>query len=201
MPKILIVEDDNDFRTLLETMIRLEGHDVHLAQNGETGLAQAKVKKPDIILTDVQMPGLDGLEFVRRIRSDPELAHAYCILITGQGGQGLKLDALRAGADDFLQKPATQPEILGRVEIAQKVLGVQRMQREAEARATTLAEAPKKALESLNFLEKALNDAEAAVARKDAGGLVTSLKAAKEQVAATRAAGTGGAAPAGDSWQ
>jgi CheY-like chemotaxis protein len=200
MARILIVEDDQDFRTMLETMIRFEGHDVHLATNGETGLAQAQVKKPDILLTDIQMPGIDGYEFVRRVRADPALAHAYCILITGQGGQEAKLTALRAGADDFLEKPASRPEILGRVEIAQKVLGVQRMQREAEARAAALEEAPRKVLEALAGLDKAVEEAQAAISRKDAPGLVACIKGAKSAAAAIRAACTGTAAPSEGSW-
>jgi len=200
MPRILIVEDDNDFRAALETMVRLEGHDVHLATNGETGLAQAQVKKPDIILTDIEMPGINGLDFVRKIRADADLQRAYCILITGQAGQDLKLAALRAGADDFLEKPASRQEILGRVEIAQKVLGVQQLQREAEARAASLADAPKQVLEALDPLEKAVASAETAIAKKDAASLVAAIKQAKESAARIRAACSGAAPAAEESW-
>lgn len=68
MARILIVEDELVFRTMLETMIRLEGHEVFLAANGETGLAQARNKKPDIILSDIEMPGMDGLSLVKSVR-------------------------------------------------------------------------------------------------------------------------------------
>src|SRR5689334_11148392 len=164
MPRVLIVEDDPGFRTMLETMVRLEGHDVSLAANGETGLAQAIAKKPEIILSDIDMPALDGLALARKIKANPELANAYIILITGQGGQDHKLDALRAGADDFLEKPSSRPEILGRLEIAQKVMAVQRLQREAEAKAASLEQVPQKVLASVESLEKAIAAAEDAIA-------------------------------------
>ena len=102
MPRVLIVEDDLGFRTMLETMVRLEGHDVSLAANGETGFAQAMAKKPEIVLSDIDMPAMNGLQLVKKLKSTPDTAAAYVILITGQGGQDAKLDALRAGADDFL---------------------------------------------------------------------------------------------------
>ena len=200
MPRILIVEDDQDFRGALETMIRFEGYEVSMAHNGDTGFAQAQIKKPDVIITDVDMPGMNGLDFVRKVREDAELSRAYCILITGKGGQDSKLAALRAGADDFLEKPSSRQEILGRLEIAQKVLAVQQLQREAEARAQSLADAPKKTLEALDPLEKAIAAAEVAISKKDAASLVGAIKAAKECAAKIRAACAGGAAPSEGSW-
>ena len=201
MPRILVVEDDHGFRTLLETMIRLEGHEVHLAANGETGLAQARNKKPDIILSDIDMPGMNGIELVQHVRGLPDLASTYLILLTGQGGQDAKLDALRAGADDFLEKPSSRQEILGRLEIAQKVMAVQRQVREAEAKVASLEEGAKKVGAELDALDKALLLAEDSVAKKNAAALGSALKAAKEASGKVRAASGGGAgAGAGDSW-
>jgi DNA-binding response OmpR family regulator len=200
MPRILIVEDDHGFRTMLETMVRLEGHEVHLAANGETGLAQARNKKPEIILSDLDMPGMNGIELVRQVRASTDLRHTYVILITGQGGQDAKLDALRAGADDFLEKPSSRQEILGRLEIAQKVMAVQQQQREAEARATTAEAASKKVLAELEAMEKAIALAEESVAKKNAAALGTAIQQAKEAVARARASGGTAAPAAGDSW-
>ena len=188
MPRVLIVEDDLGFRTMLETMVRLEGHDVSLAANGETGLAQAIAKRSEIILSDIDMPALDGLQLAKKIKAHPDLADAYIILITGQGGQDHKLDALRAGADDFLEKPSSRQEILGRLEIAQKVMAVQRLQRDAEAKAASLEAVPKKVLESLAVLEKAIADAEDAISKKNPGALSTAIKAAKEASVLVRGA-------------
>jgi CheY-like chemotaxis protein len=199
MPRILICEDDTVFRTLVETMVRLEGNEVHLAANGETGLAQAKNKKPDIILSDIQMPGMTGIELVRAVRQDPDLAHTYIILITGTSGQDAKLDALRAGADDFLEKPSTRDTILGRIEIAQKVMAVQQGQRAAEARAASLEAVPKAVGAELDGLDTAIASAEAAIAKKSPADLVAAVKMIKDAAVKARGA-CGGGASSGGSW-
>ena len=200
MPRVLIVEDEPGFRTLLETMVRLEGYDVHLAADGDAGLAQAKAKIPDIVMSDIEMPGMRGLELVRRLKADPATCNAYVILVTGQGTQDSKLDALRAGADDFLEKPSSRQEILGRLEIAQKVLAVQGQQREAEARAKALEDLPAKVRAALDGLDKALAAADEAIAKKNGSALAYAVKAAKEAAAKARAACPGDAAPSEGSW-
>ncbi len=200
MPRILIVEDDIDFRTLLETMIRLEGHDVFLAANGETGLSQARNRKPDIILSDVEMPGMTGIELIRAVRADAGIAHAYIILVTGKAGQEAKLDALRAGCDDFLEKPSTRQEILGRIEIAQKVMAVQRKLNEAEDRVNALADIPARVSAELVAVDAALAAMQSAIAKKDAATLVAAVKEAREAAARARAACDAGPPPAADGW-
>ncbi len=200
MPRILIVEDDTVFRTLVETMVRLEGNEVHLAANGETGLTQARNKKPDIILSDIQMPGMSGLEMVRHVREIPELAQCYVILITGTTAQEAKLEALRAGADDFLEKPSSREEILGRIEIAQKVMAIQKGQRDAEARVAVLEGAPKAVAAELDGLDAAVAAAEDAIARKSPGDLVAAVKKVKEAAARARAACDSGGGSSGGSW-
>lgn len=200
MPRILIVEDDMVFRTLVETMVRLEGNEVHLAANGETGLSQARNKKPDIILSDIQMPGMTGIELVRAVRQEPTLAHCYIILITGEAGQDAKLDALRAGADDFLQKPSGRDEILGRLEIAQKVMAIQRAQREAEAKVAGLEETPRNVLAEIDLLDAAVGLAEDAIKRKNPADLAAAVKLVKEAAAKARAACGAPGATGGGSW-
>lgn len=200
MPRVLIVEDDTGFRSMLETMVRLEGHDVSLAANGETALTQAQAKKPEIIISDIEMPGLTGLQLVKKVKSNPALSHAYVILITGVGGQDAKLDALRAGADDFIEKPSSRQEILGRLEIAQKVMAVQSQQRDAEERAKSLEGVPKNVLAAMDAFDKALAEAEEAIAKKNAAALVASMKAAKEAASLVRGA-CAGVPPQGEgSW-
>jgi len=200
MPRVLIVEDDAGFRSMLETMVRLEGHDVSLAANGETGLAQAIAKRSEIVLSDIDMPAMNGLQLVKKLKSTAETSTAYVILITGQGGQDAKLDALRAGADDFLEKPSSRQEILGRLEIAQKVMAVQQLQRTAEARAASLEGVPKKVLEAVDALDKAVAAAEDAISKKNPGSLVAAIKTAKESATLIRGAcGDAGPQPEG-SW-
>jgi two-component system NtrC family sensor kinase len=200
MPRVLIVEDDAGFRTMLETMVRLEGHDVSLAGNGEAGLQQAASRKAEIVISDVDMPGMTGIQLVKKLKASPDTAAAYVILLTGQGGQDAKLDALRAGADDFLEKPSSRQEILGRLEIAQKVMAVQRLQREAEARAASLEVIPKKVLDSLGALDKGLASAEDAIAKKNPAALVAAVKEIKDAAVGVRGACGGAAAPSEGSW-
>jgi len=201
MSRILVVEDDVGFRTLLETMIKIEGHEVHLAADGSTGLAQARNRKPEILISDIDMPGINGIDLVRQVRELPEVRDAYVIMLTGQGGQDAKLDALRAGADDFLEKPSSRQEILGRLEIAQKVMAVQRQQRDAEARAAASEGAARRTTDELDGIERAIAAAEHAMANRDVAALGTALRHAKDACARARAAGEGAApAASGGSW-
>jgi DNA-binding response OmpR family regulator len=200
MARVLIVEDDPGFRSMLETMVRLEGHDVFLASNGELGLSQAEAKRPEIVYSDVDMPGMNGIQLVKALKAHATLNTCYVILLTGQGGQDAKLDALRAGADDFLEKPSSRQEVLGRLEIAQKVLAVQAQQREAERRAKSLEETPKKVLAAMDAMDKALAAAEAAIAKKDVGTLVASVKTLREAAARVRGACADPGAQPADSW-
>ena len=200
MPRVLIVEDDSGFRTMLETMVRLEGHDVSLAGNGEAGFQQAASRKAEIVISDIDMPGMTGIQLVKKLKASPDTAAAYVILLTGQGGQDAKLDALRAGADDFLEKPSSRQEILGRLEIAQKVMAVQRLQREAEARAASLEAVPKKVLDSLGALDKGLASAEDAIAKKNPAALVAAVKEIKDAAVGVRGACGGAAAQPEGSW-
>jgi DNA-binding response OmpR family regulator len=201
MPRILIVEDDPGFRSILETMIRLEGHEVHLAADGSRGLEQARSRKPDIVLTDLEMPGMNGVDLCKAIKADAATAHTYVIMLTGQGGQGAKLDGLRAGVDDFLVKPSSAPEIHGRLEIAQKVMAVLASEREARKRADTASASLVAANGAIAGLEKALGEAEAAVTQKNAPALVDAIKRAREAAAVVKSAASSSApAPAADSW-
>jgi DNA-binding response OmpR family regulator len=199
MPRILIVEDDPGFRSILETLLRLEGHEVHLAADGARGLEQARSRKPDIVLTDLEMPGMSGLDLCKALKAEPSTAHAYIIMLTGQGGQGAKLDGLRAGVDDFLVKPSSGPEIHGRLEIAQKVMAVMSSEREARKKADTTAAALGAATGALDALVKSLDEAEAAILQKNAAALGTALKAAKEHAARAKAAATSAAPAASES--
>lgn len=201
MPRILIVEDDQGFRTMLEMMIRLEGHEVFLATDGKRGLEQAKSRKPDIILTDLDMPEMTGMDLCKAVKAEPSLANTYVIMLTGQGGQSTKLDGLRAGVDDFLVKPSSAGEIHGRLEIAQKVMAVIASEREARERADKVSAALQSATTSINEAEKAMEQAATAMAKKDVATLTGAIKKAGDSIAKAKAAIAAGApAPVADSW-
>jgi twitching motility two-component system response regulator PilH len=100
--KILIVEDNPDTRDLLALYLRKAGFLVVIAVDGQEGLSMAKAEKPDAILTDLMMPNLDGLEMVRRLRSDADTARIPIVIATAHGKL---LDERFTGADQVILKP------------------------------------------------------------------------------------------------
>jgi putative two-component system response regulator len=112
--KILIVDDESSARAALETLLRREGYDVHDAADGRSALAACSDFKPDLILLDILMPGIDGFEVCRRIKQTPETRLTPVVLITGLSDTEDRIRGITAGADDFLSKPIDINELLAR---------------------------------------------------------------------------------------
>lgn len=112
--KILIVDDESSARAALETLLRREGYDVHDAADGQSALAACSDFKPDLILLDILMPGIDGFEVCRRIKETPETRLTPVVLITGLSDTEDRIRGITAGADDFLSKPIDINELLAR---------------------------------------------------------------------------------------
>jgi CheY-like chemotaxis protein len=110
MKKILIVEDDEVERELVRMTLEREGYRVVTAEDGERGFEMAMAERPDLIVTDVSMPAADGIQLVRRVRSEPEVA-ATPILVTTGFGTGNASFTLAQGADAYEPKPL-DPEAL-----------------------------------------------------------------------------------------
>jgi DNA-binding response OmpR family regulator len=104
LPKILVVEDTADTRELLHLYLTKEGFEVILATDGGEGLYRAQADRPDIIITDITMPNLDGGAMIRQLRLDADFAHLPIIAMTAYG-KGFCDDAIEAGATDTIQKP------------------------------------------------------------------------------------------------
>lgn len=102
--RILIVEDNLDSRLLLSKLLRLSGYEVSTACDGDAGYEQASKETPDLIVTDVNMPGSDGIEFVKRVRTDSRLAATPIMVVTAYGSN-IAQQARIAGADAALDKP------------------------------------------------------------------------------------------------
>ena len=112
---VLIADDSPEARTVLEAHLAAEGYQLHYAADGFECLAKTASVSPDLILLDVMMPGLDGLQVVRRLRADRNLALTPVILITALEDRATRLEGLEAGADDFLSKPVDPLELQVRV--------------------------------------------------------------------------------------
>ena len=119
-PTILVVEDDPVILDLLAVNFELEGYVVVRAVDGEEGLAQARRSRPAVVVTDVMMPKRSGLDLLRDIRADPELAPTPVILVSAKALASDVRDGLAAGADDYVTKPFEPDDLLVRVE---KLLG------------------------------------------------------------------------------
>ncbi len=109
---ILVVDDDPGMRELLRTVLTADGFDVVSVSRGDEVLAQIETAPPDVVLLDVSLPGIDGIEMCRRLHADPSTAHIPVLLLTGHRSREKRLDGIAAGARDFLLKPVDRPDLL-----------------------------------------------------------------------------------------
>jgi serine/threonine-protein kinase PpkA len=112
MTRILIVEDDDAIRNNVIRLLKLEGYDIESAINGKLGLEVASQIRPDVVISDVSMPEMDGFELVEAIRSDRSLAATSIMLLTALDDRASMRRGMTAGADDYLAKPFTRVELL-----------------------------------------------------------------------------------------
>ncbi|HEX9331682.1 MAG TPA: HD domain-containing phosphohydrolase [Anaerolineales bacterium] len=120
---VLIVDDEYIGRETLQSVLEGEGYELEMAENGMQAIEKAKKLLPDVILLDVMMPGMTGYEVCQRIRNDPEIAEIPIIILTALDDRESLLNALKAGADDFISKP------FDRYELRARLLGITRLNR------------------------------------------------------------------------
>jgi len=113
--KIFIVEDEADIRELLEYSLEREGYEVDSAPEGVSGLARIRRRVPDLILLDLMLPGLDGLEICRRLKQDDATRGIPIIMVTAKGEEADVVLGLGMGADDYVPKPFSPKEVTARV--------------------------------------------------------------------------------------
>jgi len=115
MSEILVVDDDRDVAQSIELALRRRGFRVILAATGVDALKTLRRHRPDLVILDVLMPGMNGLEVCHRLRSDTNLADLPIIFLTARGQEKDRIEGLRAGADDYMPKPFNLEELILRV--------------------------------------------------------------------------------------
>jgi two-component system phosphate regulon response regulator PhoB len=112
---ILVIEDDKDIQELLTYNLGREGYSVEVAASGETGLELARAKLPDLILLDLMLPGMDGLETCRILRRDDKTRQIPIIMLTAKGEDIDMVTGLELGADDYIVKPFSPKVLVARI--------------------------------------------------------------------------------------
>lgn len=124
---ILIIEDDSQIRKVIAAYLEQAGYRVLTAVDGSAGLALAQTEKPALLVLDLMLPGLDGLEIARRLRAsqDPALAQMYIIMLTARVEEAERIAGLERGGDDYVCKPFSPRELAARVRAALRRLAGQ----------------------------------------------------------------------------
>ena len=116
MTRVLLVEDNELNRDMLSRRLIRNGYEVLFAEDGEQALVIAAAQKPDLILMDLSLPVMDGLEATRALRANPETADARVIALTSHAMAGDRERAIAAGCDDYDTKPVDLPRLLGKIQ-------------------------------------------------------------------------------------
>ena len=115
MAKILVVDDEEPIQELLRFNLEKEGYLVCVAKDGQEALKHVKNDQPDLIVLDLMLPGMDGLEVCRKLRSNPKFQQIPIIMLTAKGEEIDKVLGLELGADDYMTKPFSPRELLARI--------------------------------------------------------------------------------------
>lgn len=114
-PVIVIIEDDPPIRHFLHTALSAQGFQVHEAENGQRGLIEIGMRKPDLVILDLGLPDMDGVELIQNVRAWSQLP---ILILSARSAEQRKIEALDAGADDYLTKPFGLGELLARIRVA-----------------------------------------------------------------------------------
>ena len=112
---ILVVEDQEDNRRIMRDLLTSVDYEVIEAVTGEEGVAAAETHRPDLILMDIQLPGLDGYEATRQIKANPDLEHIPIIVVTSYALSGDDVKAFEAGCNAYVSKPFSPRELLAKI--------------------------------------------------------------------------------------
>ena len=124
--KILIAEDEKISRIVLEASLKKRGHDVIAVENGLKAWEAFQQDYFPVLISDWMMPEMDGLALCRKIREQPHDNYTYLVLLTSLQGKTNYLEAMEAGADDFMSKPFDADQLTARIQVAERILGLHR---------------------------------------------------------------------------
>ena len=124
--KILIADDMATPRLILRRALETLGHDCVVAEDGDEAWAKFQSSSPDVVISDWMMPGMDGDELCRRVRSDPQAPYAYFILVTSLDDRSHMVAGMEAGADDYLTKPYDPEALATRLIAAERITALHR---------------------------------------------------------------------------
>lgn len=146
---ILLVDDNADMRGYVERLLVSQGYEVRTATDGMTALTMIQQQTPDLVLTDVMMPRLDGFGLLRELRSSATTQDLPIILLSARAGEEARVEGLEAGADDYLIKPFSARELLARVEASLKLAQLRQETTRQEQALRLEAEAAQKSVETI----------------------------------------------------
>lgn len=130
--KVLVVEDEEPLSLLLQYNLKAEGFEVNVAQDGEEAQLAVDEDAPDLIVLDWMLPGISGLELCRRLRSAQITRNIPILLLTARGEEGDRIRGLETGADDYVTKPFSVPELIARVKAILRRASPERIANELE---------------------------------------------------------------------
>jgi two-component system, OmpR family, alkaline phosphatase synthesis response regulator PhoP len=114
-PTILVVDDEEDIRELVELNLRREGYHVLMCETGEQALDRVSAKTPDVVILDLMLPGIDGLEVCKRLKASPKTKQVAVVMLTAKGEETDIVTGLELGADDYVTKPFSGKVLVARV--------------------------------------------------------------------------------------
>jgi len=123
--KILVAEDDGVARLILTKRLQKMGHDVIVTEEGGEAWDAFHTGRPQIVITDLEMPKIDGLQLCQKIRAEQQEKYVYIIILTAREGKKAYIEGLDAGADDFMHKPVDMDELAARLRVATRILSMQ----------------------------------------------------------------------------
>ena len=138
-PRILVADDNADMRDYVRRLLAGR-YEVDAVGDGEAALAAAHTERPDLVITDVMMPRLDGFGLLKALRSDPETKTIPVIMLSARAGEDARIEGIQSGADDYLIKPFSARELVARVSAAIELARVRREVAAANERASTILE-------------------------------------------------------------